>query len=315
MNIVVVEDLTKIYNTGMKKGGIVALDGVSLAVEQPEIFGLLGPNGAGKTTLLKALLGITQITAGSATIAGLPPDNPGSRKKVGYLPENHRFPDHLTGLGLLEFTGRLYGMSRNDIGSRSEMLLKLVDMDRWGNVKINKYSKGMQQRIGLAQALISDPEILFLDEPTDGVDPVGKTEIRKVLQKIRDEGKSIILNSHLLSEVESVADRVAILSRGRIIKIGTVNELTSRDSQYEVEAEFGNKLFEIPEAIGKKISLSMNRLVVQLVEDKKINWVIDEIRLKKIEIKSVKPIKITLEQSFIETLSGSGKVDIKADAS
>mgnify|MGYP001030120582 CR=1 FL=1 len=309
MNIVVTEDLTKIYRTGMKKGGITALDGVSLTIEQPEIFGLLGPNGAGKTTLLKTLLGITTITAGSATIAGLPPDNPASRRKVGYLPENHRFPSHLTGLGLLEFTGRLFGMSRGDINSRAGILLKLVDMDRWGNVKITKYSKGMQQRIGLAQAMMSDPEILFLDEPTDGVDPVGKTEIRKVLQKIRDEGKSIILNSHLLSEVESVADRVAILSRGRVIKMGTVDELTSRESQYEIEAEFGNKLFEIPEAIGKRVSLSMNRLVVQLVDDKKINWVIDEIRLKKIDIKAVKPIKVSLEQSFIETISGSGKVE------
>ena len=302
MNIVVVEDLTKIYQTGMKKGGITALDGVSLTVEQPEIFGLLGPNGAGKTTLFKTLLGITQVTSGYATIAGLPPDNPTSRKKVGYLPENHRFPDHLTGLGLLEFTGRLHAMGRSAIESRAQMLLEMVGMERWGNTKISKYSKGMQQRIGLAQAMVADPEILFLDEPTDGVDPVGKTEIKKVLQKIRDEGKSIILNSHLLSEVEAVADRVAILSHGKVIRIGTVDELTSRDSQYEIIAEFGNKLFDIPEKVGKKISLAMDRLVVQLSDSKKINWIIDQLRINKIDIMSVKPIKITLEQSFIETL-------------
>ena len=302
MNIVVVEDLTKIYQTGMKKGGITALDGVSLTVEQPEIFGLLGPNGAGKTTLFKTLLGITQVTSGYATIAGLPPDNPTSRKKVGYLPENHRFPDHLTGLGLLEFTGRLHAMGRSDIESRAKMFLEMVGMERWGNTKISKYSKGMQQRIGLAQAMVADPEILFLDEPTDGVDPVGKTEIKKVLQKIRDEGKSIILNSHLLSEVEAVADRVAILSHGKVIRIGTVDELTSRDSQYEIIAEFGNKLFDIPEKVGKKISLAMDRLVVQLSDSKKINWIIDQLRINKIDIMSVKPIKITLEQSFIETL-------------
>jgi ABC-2 type transport system ATP-binding protein len=302
MNIVVTEDLTKIYQTGMKKGGITALNGVSLAVEQPEIFGLLGPNGAGKTTFFKTLLGITAVTSGYATIAGLPPDDPRSRKRVGYLPENHRFPSHLTGLGLLEFTGSLYGMRRSNIDSRSEMLLRLVDMDRWRSTKISKYSKGMQQRIGLAQALISDPEILFLDEPTDGVDPVGKTEIKDVLKKIRDEGKSIILNSHLLSEVESVADRVAILSNGKLIRIGTVNEFTTRDSQYEIEAEFGDKLFNIPEEVGKKISLSADRLVMQLKDEKKINWIIDQLRSKKINIKSVKPIKISLEQSFIETL-------------
>ena len=303
MNVVVTEELTKIYNTAMKKGGITALDGVSLAIEQPEIFGLLGPNGAGKTTLFKTLLGVTQITSGSATINGLSPDNPASRKRIGYLPENHRFPRHLTGLGLLEFTGRLYGVSAANIASRADALLQLVDMEKWANTKLNKYSKGMQQRIGLAQAMIPDPEILFLDEPTDGVDPVGKTEIRKVMQRIRDEGKSIVLNSHLLSEVESIADRVAILSRGKIIRIGSVDELTSRQSQYEIEAEFGNKLFEIPNEIGKKVSLSMNRLVVELEDDKKINWIIDRLRLKKIDIITVKPIKISLEQSFIETIA------------
>ncbi|UCD63247.1 MAG: ABC transporter ATP-binding protein [Candidatus Zixiibacteriota bacterium] len=303
MNVVVTEDLTKIYNAGMKKGGITALDGLSLAIGQPEIFGLLGPNGAGKTTLLKVLLGITRISAGSATIVGLPPDNPASRRKVGYLPENHRFPPHLSGLGLLEFTGRLYGLRRNVIDSRAGSLLDMVDMDKWANTKITKYSKGMQQRIGLAQAMMSDPEILFLDEPTDGVDPVGKTEIRKVLQKIRDEGKSILLNSHLLSEVESVADRVGILSRGKLIKTGSVDELTSRESQFEIEAEFGNKLFEIPAEVGKKISLSMNRLIVELKDEKQVNWIIDHLRLKKINIRAVKPIKISLEQSFIETVT------------
>lgn len=303
MNVVITEGLTKVYQAGMKKGGITALDNVSLAIEQPEVFGLLGPNGAGKTTMLKVLLGITDITSGNVSIAGLPPDKPASRKRVGYLPENHRFPSHLSGLGLLEFAGRLYGMSRSVIANRAESLLKLVGMDKWASITIGKYSKGMQQRIGLAQALMPDPEILFLDEPTDGVDPVGKTEIRDVLRKIRDEGKSVLLNSHLLSEVESVADRVAILSHGKMIRIGTVEELTTRESQYEVEAEFGNKLLEIPEDIGKRVSLSQNRLIVQLKDNNSINWIIDELRLKKINIRSVKPIKITLEQSFIEAVS------------
>jgi len=303
MNVVVTEELTKVYHSGMKKGGITALDNVSLAIEQPEVFGLLGPNGAGKTTFLKVVLGITEITSGNISIAGLPPDKPASRRRVGYLPENHRFPGHLSGLELLEFTGRLYDMSRAAIASRAQSLLKLVGMDRWAGAHIGKYSKGMQQRIGLAQALMPDPEILFLDEPTDGVDPVGKTEIRDVLRKIRDEGKSVLLNSHLLSEVESLADRVAILSHGKVIRVGTVDELTTRESQYEVVAEFGNKLLEIPEDVGKRISLAMDRMVVQLKDENNINWIIDELRLKKINIRSVKPIKITLEQSFIETVS------------
>lgn len=176
-------------------------------------------------------------------------------------------------------------------------------MDRWGAYKIRKYSKGMLQRIGLAQALISDPEILLLDEPTDGVDPVGKTEIRDVLRKMREEGKSIILNSHLLSEVEAAADRVAILSHGKIAKIGSVDELTSRKSQFEIEAQFGDRLIDIPEELGRRLSLSTNRMTVELKEEKNINDIIDMLRLKRIELRAVRPIKISLEQFFIETVS------------
>lgn len=303
MNVIVTEDLTKIYQTGMKKGGIVALDEISMSLEQGEILGLVGPNGAGKTTLFKTLLCITQVTSGFATIMGLPPTNPQARKKIGYLPENHRFPDHLTGLGLLEFTGRLYGMDSKDIYSRAEMLLELVDMDKWANTKIKRYSKGMLQRVGLAQALISDPEILFLDEPTDGVDPVGKTEIKEVMKKIREEGKSIILSSHLLSEVESVANRATILSQGKVLRTATMEEFTSIECQYEIEANFGDRLFKVPEKIGKKLSLSTNCLKVELKEEKDINVIIDLLRRQQFSIRSVTPAKVSLEHSFIETIS------------
>ncbi|HOP07082.1 MAG TPA: ABC transporter ATP-binding protein [candidate division Zixibacteria bacterium] len=303
MTIVDVQDLTKVYSTGMRKGDIVALDSVSLSISEGEIFGLLGPNGAGKTTMLKVLLGITSITSGTATIDGFPPGNPRSRVKVGYLPENHRFPDHLTGLGLMELTGRLHGMSQKQMDERSDELLKLVGMERWASVKIRKFSKGMLQRIGLAQAMMPDPDVLFLDEPTDGVDPVGRTEIREVMKRIRSEGKSIVLNSHLLSEVESVADRVAILSRGRLIKVATVTELTSRASQYEVEADFGNKIIKLPEEVGKVVSMASRLMIVELTDPERINDVIDDIRMNKIKIKSVKPVTVTLEQSFMEAVS------------
>ncbi len=305
MNVVDVHELTKIYPGGVRKAGVVALDGVTFTVEQGEVLGLLGPNGAGKTTFLKVLLGITQITSGSAGIAGYSPSDPRSRQKVGYLPENHRFPGYLTGLGLLEFTGRLYGMSLSEIDVRTDYLLELVGMDRWANTKIKKYSKGMSQRIGLAQALMCDPEILLLDEPTDGVDPVGKMEIRQVLKKVRQEGKSIVLNSHLLSEVEAVADRVAILSRGRLIRISSVDDLTSRSSQFEVEADIGSKVIEIPSNEGKIISISSKRLIIELDKAENINRVIDQLRLKRISIRSIKPMKVSLEQSFIETISAS----------
>ncbi len=303
MTVIDVQDLTKVYRTGMRKGDIVALDSVSLSIGMGEIFGLLGPNGAGKTTLFKVLLGITQATSGEASLFGRPPSDPKSRLQVGYLPENHRFPFHLTGLGLLEFSARMYGMSQSEIDRRAEELLELVGMGKWANTKIRKYSKGMGQRIGLAQAMISDPEVLLLDEPTDGVDPVGKIEIRKVLERIRSDGKSIVLNSHLLSEVESMADRVAILSKGRIIKISSVEDLTSRKSQYDIEADMGSKLIEIPPEIGKAVVVTARGMTVELTKRDNVNYVIDQLRMKKIPIYSVTPVKVSLEQSFIETIT------------
>lgn len=303
MNVIDVQDLTKVYQSGMKKRGVVALDGVSLSVQQGEILGLLGPNGAGKTTFLKVVLGITQPSAGNLLVGGHKPSNPKSRERLGYLPENHRFPSHLTGMGLMQLTGRLHGMASAEIESRASQLLQLVGMKRWERTKLKQYSKGMQQRIGLAQALITDPDILLLDEPTDGVDPVGKVEIRQVLERVRTEGKSIVLNSHLLSEVESVADRVAILNRGRLMKVSTVEDLTSRRSQFEIEANIGNLLITLPEEIGKVIKLSAKGMIIELDNEDNINYVIDELRMKKVSIRSIRPMRITLEQSFIETIT------------
>lgn len=302
MNIIETHDLTKIYETGRKKGNIVALSSVGLSVRPGEVFGLLGPNGAGKTTLVKLLLGITRITSGVALINGLPPSDPASRERVGYLQENPRFPEHVTGLGLLEFAGRLSGLPDKDIEERTERLLEMVGMTRWASTKVRKYSKGMNERIGLAQALIADPDIVFLDEPTDGIDPVGKMEIRKVLKQLRDQGKTIFLNSHLLAEVEAVADRVAILRQGKIIKSGTVDELTVRDSQFEIEADIGNERIDIPEEMGKRLTITSKGMTVVLNKPEDINRIIDEMRLKRISIRSIKPVRQTLEQSFMDVV-------------
>lgn len=304
MNTIEVTELTKIYDTRLHKGNVVALDKTTLQVQSGEIYGLLGPNGAGKTTLFKILLGITKPTTGHVLLNGLPPSDPDARARVGYLPENHRFPAHLTGAGLLRFTGRLYGLAESEIGQRTLALLQMVGMEKWADVKLRKYSKGMTQRIGLAQALICDPELLMLDEPTDGVDPVGKMEIRQVLLQLKAQGKTIVINSHLLSEVEQAADRVAILSHGQVVRTGTMTDLTSRQSQYEIEAEIGDHLVEVPEAMGKIRHISASKLTVELQDELDINYIIDQLRMKKVRIRSVKPVKITLEQSFFEALQG-----------
>ncbi len=310
MLVIETQDLTKIYETGLKKGNITALNGLSIGIEAGEIFGLLGPNGAGKTTLVKILLNITKATSGSVMINGLDPSDPRSRARVGFLPENHRFPTHLTGKGLLMLAGRLHGMSDTEIKEKLSELLELVGMKRWADTMITKYSKGMAQRIGLAQALIADPDLILLDEPTDGVDPVGKAEIKTVLQKLRSRGKTILLNSHMLSEVEMIADRVAIMNKGKVIKVGSVDDFTKRAMRYEIEAEIGNERFTIPEEVGKLVTIKTNMMTVDLTHIDQLNTIIDQLRTKRIAIRSIQPTRISLEQSFIDTIEGTGGTSV-----
>ncbi len=303
MRVIETENLTKVYRRGMNREGITALDGVSFSVEQGEIMGLIGPNGAGKTTLVKILLGITHPSSGYVAVGGSQPSDPQSRSRVGFLPENHRFPAHLSGIGLLKNAGNLTGLKSSSMEARCEELLKIVDMEKWGTTNLRKYSKGMLQRIGLAQALVGDPDLLLLDEPTDGVDPMGKLEIRRIIERLKQEGKTVLLNSHLLSEVESLADRVAILDRGKIVRVGAVDELTSRQSQFEIEADIGGNSVDLPTEIGRRVFISVDRLIVELNKETDLDSVIDLLRNKQIRIRSVKPLKISLEQSFFESVA------------
>jgi ABC-2 type transport system ATP-binding protein len=303
MRIVEIQNLTKIYATGLKKGNVVALDSVSFGVDQGEVFGLLGPNGAGKTTLVKTLLGITSATTGDVLVNGHSPRDPLSRQKVGFLQENPRFPEHLTGRGLLTLAGRLCGIDSGEIERRTTMLLELVGMGRWADTRVSKYSKGMTQRVGLAQALVADPDLVFLDEPTEGIDPVGKVEIRDVLKRIREEGKTVFLNSHLLGEVEMIADRVAILSRGRLVRVGSVSELTVCENQYEIEADIGNEHIELPEQMGKILVVRTGGLTVTLEKPEYVNYIIDQLRMRRINIRSIAPAKQSLERSFLDAVT------------
>jgi len=222
-----VQALKKVYVQGLGRREIRALDGVSFRVESGELFGLLGPNGAGKTTAVKILLGLTHPTEGEARLQGLSASDPASRRGVGYLPEGHRFPGYLTARETLRVFGTMSGMSREALARRVPELLARVKLADWADVKVKKFSKGMTQRLGLAAALVHDPDVLLLDEPTDGVDPVGRREIRDLLREEAARGKAILLNSHLLSEIELTCDRVAVLRKGRLAAMGTVEELTA----------------------------------------------------------------------------------------
>src|SRR5437867_2525960 len=235
---------TVISTHGLTKhyGRIEALKDVTLEVQRGEIFGLLGQNGAGKTTLVKILLGIIQSTSGEALLLDESAGTAGVRQRVGYLPEDHRFPDYRTGHSLLDFYGMLLGMPRRERVRRIPALLELVAIKGRMHSKVRTYSKGMKQRLGVAQAILHDPEIIFLDEPTDGVDPVGRREIRDLLHQLKEEGKTIFLNSHLLGEVELICDRVAILQAGELIKEGDIGTLTRQRGAFVVGLAPGQHL-------------------------------------------------------------------------
>ena len=224
--VISVRGLTKTYRDGLfGRRKVHALRGVDLSVGRGEIYGLLGPNGAGKTTLIKVLLGICRKSGGEATVLGHAAGARAARGNVGYLPEGHRLPRHLTANTALDYYGGLSGLSSAEVKRRRGELLELVGLGKGGPGNVRKFSKGMQQRLGLAQAMLHDPDLLILDEPTDGVDPVGRADIRRVLAELKARGKTVFLNSHLLQELELVCDRAAILRDGEVRRVGTLDEV------------------------------------------------------------------------------------------
>jgi ABC-2 type transport system ATP-binding protein len=223
-------DVSKTY-----RGKVQALRGISMQVRPGEVFGLLGPNGAGKSTLVKIIMTVVRPTHCTGTVLGRPVGHKPTLARVGYLPENHRFPRYLTGRQILHFFGALSGVPRRARHAKAGELLQVVGMTDAADRPVSTYSKGMAQRIGLAQALMNDPDLILLDEPTDGVDPVGRRDIRAVLGELRRRGKTIFINSHQLSELDALCDRVAILLAGQVIKQGTVHDLSAARQRYEIE--------------------------------------------------------------------------------
>ena len=216
-----------IETVGLRKvyGRKVAVDDLSLTVRPGEVFGFLGPNGAGKTTTVKILTGLVRPTAGLARVFGRPADHPDTRRRIGYLPEHFRFHDWLTGNALLDFHGRLVGLSPAERRERIPVVLERVGLAGRGGDRIRSYSKGMTQRIGLAQALLGGPELVLLDEPTSALDPIGRREVRDLIRSLRADGLTVFLNSHLLGEIELICDRVAIVDRGRVVRSGRLADL------------------------------------------------------------------------------------------
>lgn len=242
--VVQIEDLTKVYRTGFwLNQKLVSLQRCSLTVFQGETFGLLGPNGAGKTTLFKLLLGIVRPTAGHGSLLGYPLGSLLAKKRLGYLPENPYFYGTLTGWELLQFMAGLFGLPPSVWRQRIPELLDLVGLAQSTARKkqLRQYSKGMLQRIGMAQALINDPEVLLLDEPMSGLDPLGRYQVREIIQSLKQKGKTIFFNSHILSDVEMICDRIALLARGELICVGSLEELLGTVDVYFVQGRGGDR--------------------------------------------------------------------------
>lgn len=316
--IIAVDGLTKTYRSGLIGGApIAALRGVSLNTERGEIFGLLGPNGAGKTTLIKILLGVIRGSGGSASVLGFPAGSIAARRRIGYLPESLRIDRHHTARSALHFYGQMSGLSGETIRRRGAELLHLVGLEGRDRESVRRFSKGMYQRLGLAQALLHDPDLLILDEPTDGLDPVGRNEVRKLLMTLKSRGKTIFLNSHILQEVELICDRVAVMAAGQVRGIGTVEQLTRQLGDRQVRFDLAGEAD--PERVRRCLSDSRDasppsahidalpdgvmRATVVCQDQPQIDRMVDRLRGEGISILAMTTPRRSLEDVFL-TLVG-----------
>ncbi len=297
-------ELTDVHKTFGRK--VQALRGVSMHVDQGQIFCLLGPNGAGKSTLVKILMTVIHASRLTGTMLGQPIGHKPTLRRVGYLPEHHRFPPFMTAEQALHFYGGLSHMRRPERVRRIQEMLDLVGMAAWRTHKVGTFSKGMQQRVGLAQALLHDPELLLLDEPTDGVDPVGRREIRDLLHHLRSEGRTILINSHILAELESICDQLAVVVKGRVAMEGTIDDLTTGRRRWAVQWRNADI-----DATDLDIRTEGDSRVATLPDasDEDAQVVIDAVRAAGGVITSVQEIRESLEDLFMRALEDAGDAD------
>jgi len=293
------KQLTKSYKSRIH-GTINVVENLNLHVEEGEIFGFLGPNGAGKTTTIKMLLGIIYPTSGEGFVLGKEIGDMEIHHRISYLPERPYYYEHMTGLELLKFYGSLFGITDQKF---FEALMEKVNLHRDASKTISQYSKGMQQRVGLAQSLLNDPKLLFLDEPTGGLDPIAHREIRDLILGFRDEGRTVFISSHELSEVELICDRVAIINRGVIERQGKLTDLL-RGGRIEITVEgVPEQFLRDMKILDGNVRTLPNGILLDVPEENDPNSVIDAVRSAKGTIVSVVPRRKRLEDLFVETVT------------
>ena len=305
--VIEIKNLHKEFRTGFLRRKVQVVHDLSLTVEQGEIFGFLGPNGAGKTTTIKILMGLIFATSGEAKLFGNPSTDLKAKSRVGFLPEHPYFYEYLTGFEFLDFYGRLFDLPRSIRTVRVERLLELVGLSHAYNTPLRKYSKGMIQRVGIAQALINDPDLVVLDEPMSGLDPMGRKDVRDIIFRLKKEGKTVFFSSHILQDVEMISDRVAILNKGRLRKLGVLRELLAEQASHQVELTASNisqVTAEQLEAMSSHVVIPGVPITVALHHDR----VDDAIRLLHQQngtVESIVPLKGTLEELFVQQVQES----------
>src|SRR3954452_24905032 len=302
MHALEIQGLSKTYHVGFwKKRPRCVLKPLNLAVEEGEVFGYLGPNGAGKTTTLKLLIGLVFATTGSARIFGHPIDAPRAKLNIGFSPEQPYFYDYLTAQELLEYYAQLSGVPARERPKRAAASLARVGLKDIERLQLRKFSKGMLQRVALAQAIVHDPKFLFLDEPMSGLDPIGRREVRDLIQELKDQGKTIFFSTHILSDAEALCDRVAVLDRGELRGVGVVRELLQQ-SEKSVEILWHGEAARVElEQLGAKVR-SSGEMTQAVLPHERLDAALDALRKNRARIESVNPVRHSLEDYFLQKL-------------
>jgi len=307
MAVIEIKGLTKDFETGFwRKRPVRALESLCLQVEKGEVFGFLGPNGAGKTTTLKLLMNLLRPTAGSATILGEPIGSVTMRRRIGYLPENPYFYDYLTAEEFLLYVGRLFGLSWVESKRKVDLLLDSVGLAASRHLQLRKFSKGMLQRIGIAQAVLNDPEVVFLDEPMSGLDPLGRREVRLVISSLKDKGVTVFFSSHILSDVEALCDRVAIMNRGQLQAAGALHDIlkVKIEGHEIILTGWASDFVAGLKGISDRLETIGDRLHIRAGSSGQLEKILSYAIAQGAELISVNPIRSSLEDFFFQEVSG-----------
>src|SRR6476660_7982287 len=305
--VVQTEQLSKIFRVGFWGKKVTAVDGINLEVRPGEVYGFLGPNGAGKTTTLKMLMGLIYPTSGQAWLFGRDLGDPQSKAKLGFLPESPYFYDYLTSREFLGFYGHLFGLWGAVLHKRIDELLELVGMTHAKDLQLRKFSKGMLQRVGVAQALINDPELVVLDEPMSGLHPIGRKEVRDLILRLKDSGKTVLFSSHILHDAEALCDRVAMILKGRLVACGRVNDLLEQGADHQVELvvdRLSPEGLDHLRPLTDKVVMQGDRMLVVLKSQQQSGGALEIIRAAKASLVSLNPQKASLEDLFIREVEG-----------